>query len=421
MAKLEIAPSVAQMTSSITKSCPVCSDGNPVPFLDRAEVPVHQNWLGTSRDSARAVKRGRLRMACCPGCGFVFNSAFDESLLSYGPEYDNTQTASPAFDAYTDDLADGIVRAEGGAESASHVAEVGCGKGGFLLKLLSRARRWTGVGFDPTYVGELSVLDGRARFHRTFFEPGAPVGSVSVVVCRHVIEHVSSPRLLLGAIVGALRDVDSDGRVVRVFIETPDVTWILRSGVVWDMFYEHCSLFSPGSIARALHESGLGVESVNLVFGGQYMWTQGLYNAGGTGRPAAETPQRLVELAEQFGRSASRQLDRWRQLVDERRRAGLVVIWGAGAKGATLSSLLDSDASRIEALVDVSQPKQGRFVPGTGHAIVSPDSLQTLRPRTILVLNPNYMREIEARLSSLGVDADLIDLTAKSANGSHAG
>jgi hypothetical protein len=31
------------------------------------------------------------------------------------------------------------------------------------------------------------------------------------------------------------------------------------------------------------------------------------------------------------------------------------------------------------------------------------------------------MREIEARLSSLGVDADLIDLTAKSANGSHAG
>jgi SAM-dependent methyltransferase len=395
-------------------TCPVCREGRTEVFLDRAEVPVHQNLLHATREAARGVRRGRLRMCCCEECGFVFNAAFDESLLSYGREYDNTQTASPAFDAYTDELADRVAQAPG--RSAPNVpgtvVEVGCGKGGFLIKVLQRAPAWRGVGYDPTYEGDLSLLDGRARFRREFFGPESPERDADVVICRHVIEHVATPASLLGAVRAAL----SPTRPVRLFFETPDVTWILKHMVVWDFFYEHCSLYAPGSIRRAFSASGLSVERVGPVFGDQYMWIEGRGGPGERGAheehlpPVTEHAVPMTELARAYGVRVGALLERWRDRLDHWRSAGPVVIWGAGAKGATLANLIDPEAGAIECLIDVSPAKQGRHVPGTGHQIVPPESLGRMTGATVLVLNPNYVSEIRESVASLGARAQVVDL-----------
>jgi hypothetical protein len=60
----------------------------------------------------------------------------------------------------------------------------------------------------------------------------------------------------------------------RVFIETPNLEWILDGQVIWDLCYEHCSLFSPGALARALTEAGFAVERIDHVFGGQYLFAE---------------------------------------------------------------------------------------------------------------------------------------------------
>jgi SAM-dependent methyltransferase len=389
-------------------TCPVCGEGRSEVFLDRADVPVHQNLLLATPEAARRVYRGRLRMCCCEGCGFVFNAAFDASLLSYGREYDNTQTASPSFDAYTDELAERLVRTleHVASHSPRTLVEVGCGKGGFLLKVLRRAPAWRGVGYDPTYEGELSLLDGRARFRREFFGPESPDRDADVVICRHVIEHVARPATLLGAVRAAL----APDRPVRLFFETPDVTWILEHLVVWDFFYEHCSLYAPGSIRRAFGGSGLCVEGVDLVFGGQYMWIEGHGDHRQARPPSPEGPVPMVELARTYGTRVGALLERWRTTLDEWRRRGPVVIWGAGAKGATLANLLDPAAGSIECLIDVSPAKQGRYVPGTGHPILPPQALPGMRGATVLVLNPNYVQEIRRSVANLGARAQVVDL-----------
>ena len=86
--------------------CPVCAALLPAPFLVRDPVPVHQNLVMDDVASARALSRGTLRLHACGQCGFVCNAAFDSRLLSYGAAYDNTQSCSPAFEAYLEALAD---------------------------------------------------------------------------------------------------------------------------------------------------------------------------------------------------------------------------------------------------------------------------------------------------------------------------
>ena len=115
------------------EACPICDTQAPAAFLQRDGVPVHQNLLFDDPGAARAIARGRLELSACPTCGFVYNRAFDASLLAYGERYENAQDCSPAFAAHMRLLADEIVRA---APEDARIVEIGCGKGSFLRALV---------------------------------------------------------------------------------------------------------------------------------------------------------------------------------------------------------------------------------------------------------------------------------------------
>src|SRR5579859_767295 len=84
--------------------CPVCGDSRLVEVLRQWDVPVHQNLVLATRSAALSITRGDLDMCACERCGFVYNRAFDASKLSYGPQYENTQLSSPAFQNYASEL-----------------------------------------------------------------------------------------------------------------------------------------------------------------------------------------------------------------------------------------------------------------------------------------------------------------------------
>jgi hypothetical protein len=62
----------------------------------------------------------------------------------------------------------------------------------------------------------------------------------------------------------------------------------------------------------------------------------------------------------------------------------------------------------VSAVVDINPFRQGRFMPGTGHAIVAPDALRGLRPECVVVMNPIYRLEIAAQLEKLRIDAEVL-------------
>jgi SAM-dependent methyltransferase len=379
--------------------CPVCGSDSTSRFLERQQVPVHQNLLIEDQESATAVPRGDIELVLCQNCGFIYNRAFKLSKLSYGEDYDNTQSYSPSFNEYLDRLVHYLIHDRGVRNC--NVVEVGCGKGVFLRKLVERGDN-NGYGFDPSYVGPPTDLEGRLKFERRYYGPECTDVPADVVVCRHVIEHVPEPLSLLQAIRKAL----VHSAEARVYFETPCVEWILQNQVVWDFFYEHCSYFTAESLTTAFALSGFKVESAEHVFEGQYLWLEATLSGekGAVTKPSDKL-QRLVEEFASRERQLREELEvRVRELASQER----VALWGAGAKGVTLANLIDPRRELLTCVVDLNPQKQGHFIPGTGHAIVGYQELEKYGVSTALLMNPNYRQENMALLREANLNVRLI-------------
>lgn len=391
------------MTNSCVDQCPLCGNTDFEIFLDRRGVPVHQNLLMRNREAARKILRGDLRMAVCPRCGFVWNQAFDVAKLAYGEDYDNTQELSPFFASYLKSLAGYLV--EDCGVRHSRIVEVGCGKGGFIRSLVEYpASGNVGRGYDPSYLGPAETCDGRLVFEQRYYGADCVSVPADVVVCRHVIEHVTDPLAMLYSVRAALTEHAS----ARVYFETPCVDWILENGVFWDFFYEHCSLFNASSLAYAFRKAGFEVKAVRHVFRGQYLWLEaGLCSEKEVVSPNAGL---TIDLARSFNKEEQRYRDQWLARVRALATGGRVALWGAGAKGVSFANLIDPDCELIDCVVDVNPAKTGNYLPGTGHPIVNYADLAPRGITDVINMNPNYLEENKAILAQLGIRANLMDV-----------
>lgn len=386
----------------MSSACPVCRSASPREFLRRERVPVHQNLLIATRAEARRAPRAALIMYACSDCGFIFNAAFDAARLEYGPQYDNTQDCSPIFSRHMDELARHLVEDRG--VRGKRIVEIGCGNGAFLQRLVSYPGAGNlGFGFDPSYAGLDTDFGGRLVFHRRLYGPDSVAVTADVVICRHVIEHVADPVALLRSARAALGA--SDG--AHVFFETPCVSWILRNQVLWDFFYEHCSLFTADSLGTAFEAAGFRVETARCVFGDQYLWLEAV-PARRSSQPRSNAGE-IPVLAARYA-AAERQLIRaWKQKITQLARGGRVALWGAGAKGSTFANLVDPDGVALDCVVDLNPNKQGRFIPGTGHPIVDFHELPRRGVTSAILMNPNYREENLALLRQAQIQANLVE------------
>jgi hypothetical protein len=387
-------------------SCPACGSADMQVFFELNQVPVHQNLLYSTETAAQNAARGDIRLGCCPACGFIANGAFDPDLLNYSEYYDNTQCYSPSFNDYMVQLATTLINHYN--LHNKQIIEIGCGKGDFI-KLLCNLGPNCGVGFDPSYLGELAGPSGCIQFVKDFYTEQYGQYRGDLYCSRHVIEHVPHPAEMFASLqkaVGGQTDA-------AIFFETPDVTWILRNLTFWDIFYEHCSLFSPGSIARLYARHGFDTTHLNTVFGGQYMWAEGTPSQAATGtiHPAVEDAATMFAHIDYFTANYRQKLDQSRDRIHTLQREGKkIVVWGAGAKGVTFLNLLDIQPHSLPYVVDINPRKQGKFMAGTGQRIVAPDFLASFKPDAVLVMNPNYADEIRVTLSTMSLSPELLIL-----------
>jgi hypothetical protein len=188
----------------------------------------------------------------------------------------------------------------------------------------------------------------------------------------------------------------------RMFLETPDIRWIVETFQPQDFFYEHCSIFSESAFRIALAASDFTPVNIDRVFGNQYFWVES--------RPASEGIRVVTECdfasaAGNFAARRDRFVQKWRDKIDAFSTDGPVWLWGAASKGVTFALLVDPDASRLAGAIDVNPNKVGRFMPMTGLRIEDPEGLPN--GAVVVIMNPNYHSEISARIDSMGKTAHL--------------
>jgi SAM-dependent methyltransferase len=385
---------------SAKSHCPVCSGNQLHTFLVRENEPVHQNFVMMTQQSAREITRDILTLACCENCGFIFNTTFEPEKIQYGACYDNTQICSPEFNEYHTRLVKDLVHKK--HIDNQRVVEVGCGKGHFIREIIRESGfRNTGFGFDPSYTGPETDLDGRLTFVKKHYGPEYRSIQADAVVCRHVIEHVPEPLVLLDAIRGAL----AGSSQAKVFFETPCVEWILQNNVIWDFFYEHCSYFSPESLRTTFELSGFSVDSIEHTFGGQYLWLEG------TLAPEKSITVRKndisLRLSAEFGRNYATIRQKYAVWIGSLRSEGNLALWGAGAKGVTMANIIDPECESISCIIDINPKKQGHYIPGTGHPIIDYHQIPQFDLKNIIVMNPNYYDETKQLLQEAGIEVRL--------------
>jgi SAM-dependent methyltransferase len=391
----------------IKRFCPLCASPSPEVFFQRRNVPVHQNMACASAEEARQFTRGDLLLAFCGTCGFVFNAAFDPGNLRYSAAYDNTQSCSPYFKRYLTGLAESLLTKY--CLNGKVVIEVGCGKGEFL-RLLCKNGRNRGIGFDPSYVGPDTTEQGAVRFIRAFYDSQQNQFAPDFVCCRHVIEHVQSPLDMLRAVRQAI------GNRINSFVyfETPALPWILDTVTFWDFFYEHCSYLTAENLTWAFEQAGFQVLEAPSAFDGQYICVEAKPAlANRTAEPAM--PRCVPDLwskIQSFLARLKERMEACEEKVDFFNKAGGCAIWGAAGKGTTLVNTIDPQNRRVRFLIDINPAKHGKYVPGTGHEIVSPSYLREQRSRIagIVNMNPNYLEENRSILSQMSLDIPIISL-----------
>jgi SAM-dependent methyltransferase len=391
----------------MSAACPSCGHAGMVAFYEQDGVPAHSVLILPSREEAIAYPRGTIRLAHCPACGFIANVAVDPGLRSYSGACEETQGFSPRFRAFADRLAGDLVDRH--AIRGKTIVEIGCGKAEFLARLCELGDN-RGVGIDPAAVPERLDAEarGRVRLIRDYFSERYLDLSGDVVVCRHTLEHIPDT----GRFMSLVRRSIGQRRDVLVFFELPDVLRVLREGAFWDIYYEHCSYFTPGALARLFRGNGFAVERLELAFDDQYILLEA--RADGAPEPAPlpleEEPGSVASEVQAFQDRLEAVRSEWRERLDrlasERRR---VAIWGSGSKAVAFLSTLGGERV-VEHVVDINPHRHGMYMPGSGRQIVPPERLRDDPPEVVIAMNPIYREEIAADLRELGVAAELLAL-----------
>lgn len=376
------------MTIAPEPECPVCHASASETLDFRAEVPVAQNLIFKSREEAVACPTASLRVERCMACGFAWNAEFDPRVIVYNADYENDQSHSPAFRQHLDAVIETVGSRMAGAGGLDAL-EIGCGQGGFLHRLANclgpRLRSLT--GFDPALRANGDLPAGALVEADYFTEQTRArlAGKPNLIVSRHVIEHVADP-------IGFLRTVRSacaEGAVL--FIETPNLQWILDGAVVHDLYYEHCSLFDAPSLALALSSAGFEVEEISPGFGGQYLLATARAAAPG-GRPERSSPADNCDYAERKQGYVDSLAAAFRRDSDAGAKTAL---WGGASKGVTLALLLRGCSAGPELAIDINPARAGTFMPLTGLPVVSPEMARQQGITAAYVMNPAYLPEIE--------------------------
>ena len=389
-------------------TCQACGSTALDIFYTARNVPVHSCLMLPTHEQAVAFPTGDIELAFCKKCGFIGNRMFDIAMNSYSADYEETQGFSPRFRKFLNELCDDQIK-EHSLEAGMSLLEIGCGKGEYLVTLCEKTGA-KGIGFDPGYHPERTESEAanRMEFVRDLYGPKYAHVTADYISCRHTLEHIGPVHEFMTLI----RRTIGDRKDVRIFFELPDMERVLEEGVFWDIYYEHCTYFTRGSLARLFRATGFEVTSLYKVYDGQYLVINAVPADGPTEArlPAEDDLAHTTALVDQFRETVS---NRIRDLSESVRRwkaeGKKLAIWGSGSKCVALLSAIGPGIVP-DAIVDVNPHKYGKFLAGTGFEIKNPDVLATLKPDVVMIMNSIYTDEISIELERRGVNAELVPL-----------
>ena len=385
--------------------CPNCLGHHVKDFYTVKNAPSQSLITIKSYQEAISIPRRDISLAFCSDCGFIFNRIFDTSIDHYTQGYEDQQGFSPTFRLFITDVSKRFIEKYKVVDK--DVVEIGCGKGDFL-SLVCELGHNRGIGIDPAFIPGRVNPNPNLKFIPEFYSDKHGDLPNDMITCRHTLEHIPFTDEFLSTI----RKSIHEKKEVTLLFEVPNIVRILGIQAFWDIFYEHCSYFSPGSLARLFRRNNFEVLDLYLEYDRQYLFVEArpVNEPSKKVHPLEESPEELKSHVDQFVLKINKQLSEWREkLIQYKKDNKKVVIWGGGSKSVGFLTQFD-DLKVIDHVVDINPHMQGNFIPGIGIQYISPDHLTKINPDVVIIMNGVYETEIKKMLNERALQPELICL-----------
>lgn len=339
-------------------------------------IPAMQNKLFSTRAEALAAPLASLDL-CQDETGLVFNRAFDPAIVVYDDNYQNDQGHSLQFKRHLDEVCELCCGYLTSKENL--VVDVGCGKGGFVELL--REKGLNAIGYDNAYQG-ISTYIRKSFFSVDSHDRG------DLLTLRHVLEHIPSPWKFLDVI------AEANNYQGHLYVEVPDLEWILEHRAYFDLFHEHVNYFRANDFSRRFGE---GVAFHAKSFGGQYLSVVINLECVRDYDQSSLSSESEPGLQSAFDQLSESEAKTYAALIESRE----IVLWGAASKGVVFATKAPPlIKQKISYAIDINPSKQGHFMPISGVEVVDPETgLSRLDESSLVVImNPNYEEEIRGSL-----------------------
>lgn len=365
-----------------------------IPMLDMGNLPLANRLVKPGATPDRAYP---LVVYYCHNCALIQLADLvprTEMFTEYVYLTAASKTMTDHFNRYAETVTQRL-----GLTTKDMVLDVGSNDGTLLKAFQRQGVRVLGI--EPARnVASIAEKIGVPTLTEFFdLELAKRLEKARIITANNILSHVGNLRDFLETVSRVLME---DGLFV---FEVPWVVDVLRNNSFDMIYHEHLSYFGLKPLTRALREVGLFL--VDLEY----------YPSihGGTFRAfASPSSGELSELAKEMSVREEKEADFWavkyfservpqlahdlRELLLGLKREGKTIAgYGAPAKATILLNYCGIGRDILDYASDTTPLKQGKFIPGVGVPIVSPQSAQMNPPDYYLLLAWNFKEEILAK------------------------
>jgi len=365
-----------------------------VPILDMGRLPLANRLLTVGSTSDNPYP---LVLYYCHNCALIQLADLvprNEMFTDYVYLTSASKTMTDHFNRYAETITQRL-----DLTTKDNVLDVGSNDGTLLKAFQRHGVRVLGI--EPARnVASIAEAGGVPTLTEYFdLKLAKTLQKVRLVTANNILSHVGNLRDFLATVAQVLRH---DGLFV---FEVPWVADVLRNNSFDMIYHEHLSYFGLKPLARALQEAGLflvDLEYYPSIHGGTFR--------GFASPSSKESSSVLREMSareeneadfwalKEFSERVPKLAQHLRDILLGLKKEGKRIAgYGAPAKATILLNYCGIGRDILDYASDTTPLKQGKFIPGVGVPVVSPQLAQTKPPDYYLLLAWNFREEILAK------------------------
>ncbi len=386
-------------------NCPICDSIDTTNLISLGNQPP-ANDLKKDAITAFSAKKYDLSLQICNNCLYVWLTQLvpPEELF-----VENTYLTGISSETRSDmeQFADSCIETCRPVKGST-ILDIASNDGTLLT--FFKNRDMNVLGLDPSKPAcELANANG-VRTINGFFSDEAveiilsSVGQADLITGTNIITHVENPMAFLNNCKKILKPF---GSIVMEFYYFES---IISNNAFDQIYHEHISYFNFTTFSNMLKRMGLETYKVELVKsqGGSLRTFVAFQGVKGIDKSVDDLLKKeggyfkILKRFRSFPDLVETRKQKIMEIINNERIKGTPMAgYGASAKATVMTNYLGLTPSSIAAIADQSSTKQGKFLPGVGIPVISPEELKGLNPELIIIFAWNIKGEIIRALKNI--------------------